>query len=71
MLHKLAFRDFDLEHDSFKADSIENPAQAVLAVFELLSKKNTRGEIEKVHRALPQELRNLWPEHYVAPGAVG
>ena len=57
--------------ESFKADPIENPAQAVLAVFELLSKKITRGEIEKVRRALPQELRNLWPEHYVAPGAVG
>jgi len=57
--------------ESFKADPIENPVQAVLAVFELLSKKITRGEIEKVRRALPQELRNLWPEHYVAPGAVG
>ena len=57
--------------ESFKADPIENPAQAVLAVFELLSKKITRGEIEKVRHALPQELRNSWPEHYVAPGAVG
>jgi uncharacterized protein (DUF2267 family) len=57
--------------ESFKTDPIENAAQAILAVFELLSKKITRGEIEKVRRALPQELRNLWPEHYVAPGAVG
>jgi uncharacterized protein (DUF2267 family) len=57
--------------DSFKADPMENPAQAILAVFELLSEKITRGEIEKVRHALPQELRNSWPEHYVAPGAVG
>jgi uncharacterized protein (DUF2267 family) len=56
--------------DSFKADPIDNPGQAVLAVFELLSKKITRGEIEKVRHALPEELRDLWPEHYIAPGAV-
>jgi uncharacterized protein (DUF2267 family) len=55
---------------SFKADPIDNPAQAVLAVFQLLSKKITRGEIEKVRHALPEELRDLWPEHYIAPGAV-
>jgi len=56
--------------DSFKADPIDSPAQAVLAVFELLSKKMTRGEIEKVRHALPQELQDLWPEHYIAPGTV-
>ena len=56
--------------ESFKADPIDNPAQAVLAVFQLLSKKITRGEIEKVRHALPEELRDLWPEHYIAPGAV-
>jgi uncharacterized protein (DUF2267 family) len=55
---------------SFKADPIDNPAQAVLAVFQLLSKKMTRGEIEKVRHALPEKLRDLWPEHYIAPGAV-
>ena len=57
--------------DSFKADPLEIPAQAILAVFELLSEKLTRGEIEKVRHALPQDLRNLWPEHYLAPGDVG
>ena len=56
--------------ESFKGDPIDNPAQAVLAVFQLLSKKITRGEIEKVRHALPEELRDLWPEHYIAPGAV-
>jgi uncharacterized protein (DUF2267 family) len=33
-----------------------------VAVFELLSKKISSGEIEDVRRALPEELRNLWPE---------
>jgi len=56
--------------DSFKTDPMENPAQAILAVFELLSEKITRGEIKKVRHSLPQELQNLWPQHYVAPGAV-
>ena len=56
--------------DAFKADPIDNPGQAVLAVFELLSKKITRGEIEKMRHALPEELRDLWLEHYIAPGAV-
>jgi uncharacterized protein (DUF2267 family) len=56
--------------DSFRADPISNPAQAVMAVFELLSEKITPGEIEDVRRALPQDLRNLWPEPYVEAGAV-
>ena len=41
-----------------------------MAVFELLSKKISSGEIEDVRHALPEELRNLWPEPYVAAGAV-
>lgn len=41
-----------------------------MAVFELLSKKITAGEIEDVRNALPADVRTLWPEPYVAPGAV-
>jgi len=41
-----------------------------MAVFELLSKKITPGEIDDVRRALPEELRNLWPEPYVPAGMV-
>jgi uncharacterized protein (DUF2267 family) len=54
----------------FKADPLEHPSQGVIAVFELLSEKITSGEIEDVRHALPEELRNLWPERYVAAGGV-
>jgi len=56
--------------DSFKPDPLVQPSQAVIAVFELLSKKISRGEIDDVRRALPEELRNLWPEPYVSPGMI-
>jgi uncharacterized protein (DUF2267 family) len=56
--------------DSFRADPLVQPSQAVIAVFELLSKKISRGEIDDVRRALPQELRNLWPEPYVPAGMM-
>jgi uncharacterized protein (DUF2267 family) len=41
-----------------------------MAVFELLSKKITPGEIEHVRRALPDDLRTIWAEPYTAPGAM-
>jgi uncharacterized protein (DUF2267 family) len=53
--------------ESFKSDPLAQPTQAVMAVFELLSKKISAGEIEDVRRALPEELRNLWPAPYVRP----
>ena len=56
--------------DSFKPDPLVQPSQAVIAVFELLSKKISRGEIDDVRRALPEELRNLWPEPYVPAGMM-
>jgi uncharacterized protein (DUF2267 family) len=56
--------------EAFKTDPLARPSQAVMAVFELLSEKITAGEIDDVRRALPEELRNLWPEHYVPAGAV-
>jgi uncharacterized protein (DUF2267 family) len=55
---------------SFKQDPLPQTAQAVMAAFELLSRKVTAGEIEDVRHSLPEELRNLWPEPYKAPGAV-
>jgi uncharacterized protein (DUF2267 family) len=54
--------------DAFKADPLAHPSQAVMAVFELLSKKVTAGEIGDVRHALPAEVRNMWPEPYVAAG---
>jgi uncharacterized protein (DUF2267 family) len=54
---------------AFKADPLPHTGQAVMAVFQLLSEKITAGEIDDVRRALPEDLRNLWPEPYLAPGA--
>ena len=56
--------------EDFERDPLPNTAQAVMAVFELLSKKITRGEIEHVRRALPDGLRTIWPEPYTAPGEI-
>ena len=56
--------------EEFAADPLPHTAQGVMAVFELLSKKISRGEIEVVRHALPQELRNLWREPFEAAGAV-
>jgi uncharacterized protein (DUF2267 family) len=52
--------------DAFKADPLAQPAREVIVVFELLSSKITAGEIDDVRRALPEEVRNMWPERYVA-----
>jgi uncharacterized protein (DUF2267 family) len=57
-------------NDSFKVDPLANPAQAIIPVLELLSEKITPGEIKNVRHMLPEDLRNLWPEHYPAAGAV-
>ena len=56
--------------ESFKQDRLPNTAQAVMAVFELLTKKITPGEIADVRHALPEDLRIIWPEPYVAAGAM-
>jgi uncharacterized protein (DUF2267 family) len=54
----------------FKRDPLPDPAMATIAVFQLLTKKVTEGEIEDVRRCLPLEIRNIWPEPYRAPGAL-
>jgi uncharacterized protein (DUF2267 family) len=56
--------------EDFQNDPLPNTEQAVMAVFELLSKKVTAGEIEQVRHALPDDLRTIWAEPYAAPGAV-
>ena len=54
--------------DSFKADPLAQPLQSVMAVFELLSKKISSGEIADVRNALPGEVRTMWPGPSVAAG---
>src|SRR6476620_4667789 len=48
-------------NDSFRRDPLPNPPKAVMAVFQLLTRKITEGEIEDVKHCLPEELRNIWP----------
>lgn len=47
--------------DAFRKDPLENTADAVSAVFTLLSEKVTAGEISDVRHTLPKHLRELWP----------
>jgi len=54
--------DFVARIDSaFKTDPLLFTADAITAVFELLSEKVAAGEIEKVRHALPAEIRAVWP----------
>jgi len=70
-VHKRTKEDFlDRVNGSFRQDPLANTTQAVMEVFELLSKKITPGEVEDVRQALPEDLRIIWPEPYRAPGAV-
>ena len=55
---------------SFSRDPLAEPAKAVMAVFQLLTKKISDGEIDDVRRCLPEEIRNIWPEPYREPGAI-
>lgn len=57
-------------NESFEKDPLPHTGRALVSVFELLSKKITAGEVEDVRRCLPAEVRTLWPEPYVAPGAM-
>jgi uncharacterized protein (DUF2267 family) len=54
----------------FKADPIPNAAQAVMEVCRLLNAKISQGEIEDVRHAMPEEVRNFWPEPYRELGAA-
>ncbi len=48
--------------DAFKTDPIDDPEEAVSAVFKQLSHRISEGEIEDVRNRLPKPLRDLWPE---------
>jgi uncharacterized protein (DUF2267 family) len=47
--------------DAFKVDPFFVSEDAVAIVFELLTDKLTRGEIENVRHALPADIRAIWP----------
>jgi uncharacterized protein (DUF2267 family) len=47
--------------DAFRDDPDVDPEQVTRAVFDVLAKHVTAGEIESVKQGLPAELRSLWP----------
>lgn len=48
-----------------------NAEQIATAVFGLLSRKVSEGELEDIRSALPEELRGLWPEPAGTTGSTG
>ena len=55
---------------AFKSDPLPRPTQAIMAVFELLSRKISAGEVKDVRDSLPEDLRHLWAEPYSEAGTV-
>jgi uncharacterized protein (DUF2267 family) len=47
--------------NAFKSDPLIFTPEAVTAVFTLLNRKITAGEIDDVRHALPADVRALWP----------
>ena len=50
-----------LIEEQFKGDDSIDPEQITHAVFTVLAKRVTEGEIEDVKHVLPAEIRELWP----------
>ena len=50
-----------VQHD-FRADPLKNPDLAIHAVFTVLNRHVTTGQIEQVRHALQKPLRDLWPD---------
>jgi uncharacterized protein (DUF2267 family) len=46
----------------FKDDELAIPEKIARAVFKVLAKHITEGEIRDIHRVIPGELRMLWPK---------
>ena len=57
--HKADFLDHIKK--AFKNDVTVNPQQICRAVFRVLVRHTSKGEIEDVKHMLPKELRELWP----------
>lgn len=47
---------------AFSPDPLDDPQEAIACVFELLSDRISKGEIDDVRKALPKPLRDLWPD---------
>jgi uncharacterized protein (DUF2267 family) len=66
--HKERHKEDFLQHvtDAFKDDVFINAQQVTRAVFKVLAKHVSPGEIEDIKRILPGELKELWPREKVA-----
>ena len=61
--HKERHKEDFLDHikKAFKDDVTVNPNQVCRAVFRVLVKHTSKGEIEDVKHVLPKALHELWP----------
>ena len=50
----------------FKTDPLGNPDLAITAVFTLLSRHMTGGELDQVRNSMQKPLRDLWPAAWPA-----
>jgi uncharacterized protein (DUF2267 family) len=57
--HKQEFLDY-VSGDVFRGLGID-PEKAVRAVFEVMANRLDPGEVEKLIKLFPDELRTLWP----------
>jgi uncharacterized protein (DUF2267 family) len=57
--HKDDFLDY-VSGDVFRGLGVD-PEQAVRAVFEVMTNRMDPGEVEKIIKMLPDEIRSLWP----------
>jgi uncharacterized protein (DUF2267 family) len=62
--HKERHKEDFLDHikKAFKNDVTVNPQQVCRAVFRVLARHTSKGEIEDVKHMMPKALRELWPE---------
>lgn len=61
--HKERHKEQFLDHvrDTFRDDVTVNPQQVVRAVFRVLQRHTSPGEIDDVKHVMPKALQELWP----------
>lgn len=47
--------------EAFRDDGLDDPDEAIAAVFSVLERHVSRGEIEEVRNSMKKSLRALWP----------
>jgi uncharacterized protein (DUF2267 family) len=59
---KIHREEFMLRVEEQLTGELQSDSEAVVrAVFQVLSRRISRGEIEQVEHSLPRDLRDLWP----------